>query len=57
MLKQAGINLVGKEAVVIGRSNIVGKPAAMLLLNEHCTVTILHSRTKNLRSIPSEQIF
>lgn len=48
MLKQAGINLVGKEAVVIGRSNIVGKPAAMLLLNEHCTVTILHSRTKNL---------
>ncbi len=48
MLKQAGIDLTGKEAVVIGRSNIVGKPAAMLLLNEHCTVTILHSRTKNL---------
>ncbi|NLE70123.1 MAG: bifunctional methylenetetrahydrofolate dehydrogenase/methenyltetrahydrofolate cyclohydrolase FolD [Clostridiales bacterium] len=48
MLKQAGIDLTGKEAVVIGRSNIVGKPAAMLLLNEHCTVTILHSRTRNL---------
>ena len=48
MLNQAGIDLTGKEAVVIGRSNIVGKPAAMLLLNEHCTVTILHSRTKNL---------
>ncbi len=49
MLKQSGIDLVGKEAVVIGRSNIVGKPAAMLLLNEHCTVTICHSRTKNLK--------
>ncbi|MDD4080893.1 MAG: bifunctional methylenetetrahydrofolate dehydrogenase/methenyltetrahydrofolate cyclohydrolase FolD [Eubacteriales bacterium] len=48
MLKEAGIPLVGKEAVVVGRSNIVGKPAAMLLLKEHCTVTICHSRTKNL---------
>ncbi len=48
MLKQAGIDLKGKEAVIIGRSNIVGKPAAMLLLNEHCTVTICHSRTQNL---------
>lgn len=48
MLKHAGIDLTGKEAVIIGRSNIVGKPAAMLLLNEHCTVTILHSRTRNL---------
>lgn len=51
MLKKAGIPLVGKEAVVIGRSNIVGKPAAMLLLQEHCTVTICHSRTKDLPSI------
>lgn len=48
MLKHAGIDLKGKEAVIIGRSNIVGKPAAMLLLQEHCTVTICHSRTKNL---------
>ncbi len=48
MLKQAGIDLKGKEAVIIGRSNIVGKPVAMLLLNEHCTVTICHSRTRDL---------
>ncbi|NLD34541.1 MAG: bifunctional methylenetetrahydrofolate dehydrogenase/methenyltetrahydrofolate cyclohydrolase FolD [Clostridiales bacterium] len=49
MLKQAGVPLAGKEAVVIGRSNIVGKPVAMLLLGEHCTVTICHSRTQNLK--------
>lgn len=49
MLKHAGINLIGKEAVVVGRSNIVGKPVAILLLNEHCTVTLCHSRTKNLK--------
>ena len=49
MLKHAGIELKGKEAVVIGRSNIVGKPVAMLLLREHCTVTICHSRTQNIR--------
>ena len=49
MLKDAGIELSGKEAVIIGRSNIVGKPAAMLLLNENCTVTICHSKTWNLR--------
>ena len=42
-------DLSGKSAVVIGRSNIVGKPAAMLLLNENCTVTICHSRTQNLK--------
>ena len=50
MLKEAGIDLVGKEAVVIGRSNIVGKPIAMLLLQEHCTVTLCHSRTKDLKA-------
>lgn len=49
MLKDAGIDLNGKEAVIIGRSNIVGKPAAMLLLNKNCTVTICHSRTKDLK--------
>ena len=48
MLKTANVPLAGKEAVVIGRSNIVGKPIAMLLLNENCTVTICHSRTKDL---------
>lgn len=51
MLKQANVPLKGKEAVVIGRSNIVGKPVAMLLLQEHCTVTICHSRTQNLEGI------
>ena len=48
MIKQTGLDLNGKEAVVIGRSNIVGKPMAMLLLRENCTVTLCHSRTKNL---------
>ena len=48
MIRSTGIDLNGKEAVVIGRSNIVGKPMAMLLLQENCTVTICHSRTKNL---------
>jgi methylenetetrahydrofolate dehydrogenase (NADP+)/methenyltetrahydrofolate cyclohydrolase len=44
-------DLAGKNAVVIGRSNIVGKPLAMLLLAEHCTVTIAHSRTRNLPAV------
>ena len=48
MIRSTGVDLTGKEAVVIGRSNIVGKPMAMLLLRENCTVTICHSRTKNL---------
>lgn len=48
MIRQTGIDLNGKEAVVIGRSNIVGKPMAMLLLQENCTVTVCHSRTRNL---------
>lgn len=48
MIKSTGIDLNGKEAVVIGRSNIVGKPMAMLLLRENCTVTMCHSRTKDL---------
>lgn len=49
MLKSKNIELSGKDALVIGRSNIVGKPAAMLLMKENCTVTIAHSRTKNLK--------
>ena len=46
-----GTSLAGKEAVVIGRSNIVGKPMAQLLLQRHCTVTIAHSRTRNLPAV------
>lgn len=51
LLKSLDIELEGKEAVVLGRSNIVGKPVAQLLLNENCTVTICHSRTKNLKEV------
>lgn len=49
--KHLGDDLSGKHAVIIGRSNIVGKPVALLLLQENCTVTIAHSRTKNLPEI------
>ncbi len=48
MIKSLDIDLTGKEAVIVGRSNIVGKPQALLLLYENCTVTICHSRTKDL---------
>ncbi len=48
LIKESGIDIMGKECVVIGRSNIVGKPMSMLLLHAHGTVTICHSRTKNL---------
>lgn len=51
MIHSAGIGVEGKSCVVIGRSNIVGKPMAMLLMHEHGTVTICHSRTKNLKEI------
>ena len=51
MLKGLGIELSGKNAVVIGRSNIVGKPMAQLLIKESCTVTIAHSKTLNLASV------
>ena len=51
MLKELNIDLVGKNAVVIGRSNIVGKPMAQLLLKESCTVTIVHSKTINIKNI------
>ena len=43
------MDIAGKKAVVVGRSNIVGKPVAMMLLREHATVTICHSKTKNLK--------
>ncbi|MCI5945109.1 MAG: bifunctional methylenetetrahydrofolate dehydrogenase/methenyltetrahydrofolate cyclohydrolase FolD [Eubacterium sp.] len=51
LLKRSGIEIEGKECVVVGRSNIVGKPMAMLLLRENGTVTICHSRTKDLREV------
>ena len=51
MLKGLKIDLVGKNAVVIGRSNIVGKPMAQLLIKESCTVTVAHSKTKNLPNV------
>lgn len=51
LLKRSNIELEGKECVVIGRSNIVGKPMAMLMLRENATVTIAHSKTKNLKEL------
>lgn len=53
LIKKVQPNLVGKNAVVIGRSNIVGKPLAALLLREDCTVTICHSKSQNLSDITS----
>ena len=54
MLKVAGVEIAGKNAVVIGRSNIVGLPVSKLLLDENATVTITHSRTKNLGEVTSK---
>jgi methylenetetrahydrofolate dehydrogenase (NADP+)/methenyltetrahydrofolate cyclohydrolase len=54
LLKRHEIPLKGKHAVVIGRSNIVGKPMAVLLLREHCTVTICHSRTVDLPAVAAQ---
>jgi len=51
MIESTGIDIGGKNAVVIGRSNIVGKPAALLLLAKNATVTICHSKTKNLKGV------
>ncbi|MBO5261210.1 MAG: bifunctional methylenetetrahydrofolate dehydrogenase/methenyltetrahydrofolate cyclohydrolase FolD [Coprococcus sp.] len=51
LLKRSNIDIAGKECVVIGRSNIVGKPMGMLLLRENGTVTICHSRTQNLKEV------
>lgn len=53
LLKRSGIEIAGKECVVLGRSNIVGKPMALLLLRENATVTIAHSRTQNLKEVTS----
>lgn len=51
LLKRSGVEIAGKECVVVGRSNIVGKPMALLLLRENGTVTVAHSRTKNLTEV------
>lgn len=54
MLDRAGVEIAGKKAVVVGRSNIVGKPVAKLLLDRNATVTIAHSRTKDLKEVCRE---
>ena len=54
ILKHYNVELQGANIVVLGRSMVVGKPTAMLLLNENATVTICHSRTKNLEKVTSE---
>ena len=54
ILEEYNIEIEGKKALVIGRSNIVGKPMSIMLLNENATVTIAHSRTKNLKELAKE---
>jgi methylenetetrahydrofolate dehydrogenase (NADP+)/methenyltetrahydrofolate cyclohydrolase len=54
LIRRHEIPLVGRHAVVIGRSNIVGKPLALLLLREHCTVTVCHSRTADLPQVAAQ---
>ena len=51
LIRSTGVSMAGKNAVVVGRSNLVGKPVAMLLLNENATVTMCHSKTQNLKQI------
>lgn len=51
LLKRSGIEIAGKECVIIGRSNIVGKPMAIMLLEKNATVTVAHSKTKNLKEL------
>lgn len=51
LLKRSGISIEGKECVIVGRSNIVGKPMAALMLQENATVTVCHSKTENLKDI------
>lgn len=51
LLKRSNVEIEGKECVIIGRSNIVGKPMSMLMLRENATVTVCHSRTKNLKEV------
>jgi len=51
LIKRTGIDIKGKEAVIVGRSNIVGKPMAILLMQNHATITVCHSKTKDLKEI------
>lgn len=51
LLKRSGVEMDGKECVIIGRSNIVGKPMALLMIRENATVTVCHSHTKNLKEV------
>ena len=51
LLKRSGIEIAGKECVILGRSNIVGKPIALLMLRENATVTVAHSRTKDIKEV------
>jgi len=54
LLKRTGIEMAGKNCVIVGRSNIVGKPMALLMLRENATVTVCHSRTKDLKAVTSQ---
>jgi methylenetetrahydrofolate dehydrogenase (NADP+)/methenyltetrahydrofolate cyclohydrolase len=54
LLKRSGLEILGRRVVVVGRSNIVGKPMALLLLHEHATVTMCHSRTRDLGEVTRE---
>ncbi|MGH7261988.1 MAG: bifunctional methylenetetrahydrofolate dehydrogenase/methenyltetrahydrofolate cyclohydrolase FolD, partial [Nitrospiraceae bacterium] len=54
MIESAGVSIEGKRAVVVGRSNIVGKPVALMLLHRHATVTVCHSKTKDLPAVCRE---
>lgn len=54
LIKSTGIDISGKNAVIVGRSNIVGKPVSQLLLNENATVTVCHSKTNNLKNVCRE---
>jgi methylenetetrahydrofolate dehydrogenase (NADP+)/methenyltetrahydrofolate cyclohydrolase len=54
LMKRSGIEMDGKHCVIVGRSNIVGKPMAMLMLRENATVTVTHSHTKNLKEITKQ---
>lgn len=56
LLKSTGVDIVGKQAAVIGRSDIVGAPVATLLTAEHATVTVCHSRTPDIEAIVGESI-
>lgn len=57
LIAETGVEIEGKNCVVVGRSNIVGKPMAMLMLHKNATVTITHSKTRNLKEICQQAVF